>query len=233
MRIRWTLRNLLNLLEIFGIKFDTEQNGIDYAQFNTSYDEGVDKEGKVQWNGDDGTLEFGMIGSEVVLQVGQEHIVRVYNNSGDAIANGSVVYIDSAGDRKPRIKLADADNTNSIPEAVVVGLATELIPNETQGYICSAGLVRGLNTNALTEGDPVWLSTTPGAFTATKPTAPNRGIFIGHCMYKHNNQGIILVSINPVPPLLGLSDVLSAAPSDGDVLMWSAANSRFELTQLP
>ena len=231
MRVRWSLLPLLNMLKRFGIYFDYTGLGINYAQFNTSYDEGVDQEGKVQWNGNDGTLEFGMIGSEVVLQVGQEHLIRVYNNSGADIANGSVCYVESAGDRKPRIALADADNTNSIPEAVVVGMATELIEYETQGYITSSGVVRSLDTDHLTEGEPVWLSTTPGEFTETKPTSPNRGIFIGHCLYKHNSQGVILIDINPIPPIIGLSDVLSAAPNDGDILVWVAANSRFELQQ--
>lgn len=213
------------------VAIQTQTVYVDKTQFNIEAPEPVNEEGLVRWNADDGTLEFGMIGGDVVLQVGQEHVTRVFNVSGDDIPNGSLCYIVSAGDRKPRIDLADADNTNSVPEAVVMGMATELIVNGSQGYINSKGYVRGLDTNDLVEGDPVWLSLTPGGYTKTKPTAPNRSIFVGHCIYKHNNNGIILVDINPIPPLLGLSDVLAAAPNDGDILAWSAANSRFELKQ--
>jgi hypothetical protein len=232
MRIRWSLQPLLNLLEWAGLKVDITGLGIDYAQFNITGDPVVDHaEGRVHWNNDDGTLEFGMIGGNVILQVGQEHLTRAFNQTGDPIPNGSCVYIVSAGDQKPRIALADADSTNSVPEAVVVGLATETIAHGDQGYVNSKGLVRDLNTNDLVEGDPVWLSVTPGGFTKTKPTAPNRSIFVGNCIYKHISNGIILVDINPIPPLIGLSDVLAAAPNDGDILVWVAANGRFELQQ--
>jgi hypothetical protein len=231
--IRWSLEPLLNLLARFGLVVDPGGLGINYVQFNTALGQGdvTHNVGRVHWNSADGTLEFGMLGGEVVLQVGQEHLIRVFNQTGDPIPNGSLCYIVSAGDQKPRVDLADADNTNPVPEAVVMGMATELIANGDQGYITSAGLVRDLDTDALTEGAPVWLSTTPGGFTETKPTSPNRGIFIGHCIYKHNSNGIILININPIPPLIGLSDVLSAPPNDGDILVWVASNSRFELQQ--
>jgi hypothetical protein len=213
-----------------GITYDKTHSPpqIQSIQFDIEHD-ATPNEGEIVYDSSDGTIALGMPGGEVTLQLGQEHLIRVFNATGSDIANGSLVYISSAGDQKPRIALADADNTNSIPEAVVVGMATELIEKSSQGYITSVGLVRGLNTNDLVEGDPVWLSTTPGAFTKTKPTAPNRSIFIGHCIYKHSSNGIILVNINPIPPLLGLSDVLAANPNDGDILVWSEANSRWQI----
>jgi len=228
------------LYKIFGLAPSTARgnvhvgatnDGICSIQFNINQDQPtVHAIGKLHWNETDGTLEIGLLGGEVIAQLGQEHLIRVYNNSGSDMVNGAVVYVEASGDQKPRIKLADADNTDPIPEAVVVGFCTEDIAYETQGYITSSGLVRDIDTSNLVEGDPVWLSTTPGAFTKDVQVPPNHKIFLGHCIRQHNSQGIILASIVAVPTLRGLSDVLSGSPNNGDILKWSAANSRWEIS---
>jgi hypothetical protein len=188
-------------------------------------------EGVLRWNATDGTLEVGMPGGDVNLQIGQEQLVRVKNTTGVPILNGKAVYIIDAVAFWPLISLADADSTNSIPEAVVVGVTTEEIAHNATGYITTSGQVRGLDTDHLTEGDPVWLSeVTPGEMTDTKPAAPNRGVFIGHCLKKDAATGVILVGIVPIAPLMGLSDVLSQANTlNGEFLAWNAGTARFEV----
>lgn len=57
-------------------------DGVDWIQFDTTYVDGF-VEGRLQWNSDDGTLEVGMPGGNVNLQIGQETLVRVRNASLD------------------------------------------------------------------------------------------------------------------------------------------------------
>jgi hypothetical protein len=54
--------------------------GTDYIQFDTTWADGT-AEGRLQWNIDDGTLEVGMPGGNVNLQIGQELIYRARNTT--------------------------------------------------------------------------------------------------------------------------------------------------------
>jgi hypothetical protein len=78
----------------------------------------------------------------------------------------------------------------------------------------------------------VWLSeTTPGGFRSTPPTAPNRHIAVGQVITEGVGNGSIYIRVLVIPPLILLADVLTSAPNDGDILVWVAANGRFELQQ--
>jgi hypothetical protein len=201
-----------------------------YIDFNVDYADGV-AEGRLQWNIEDGTLEVGLPGGTVNLQIGQEMMIRCRNTTGATILNGSAVYMTGASGNKPLIALADASDSNKI---AVIGLATEDIGHNSNGYVTTRGLVRELNTNGLGVGSIVYLSeSTPGAFTTTRPTAPDWGIIIGAVIADHVAQGVIGVRVTALPRILTLSDVLTAAPADGEYLAWSNANSRFELTTAP
>jgi hypothetical protein len=228
--IRWSLEPLLRLLARFGLVVDPGGLGLNYAQFNVNYTDGQ-AEGRVQWNAEDGTLEYGLPGGTVNLQVGQEHVIRCRNETGDPISDGSPVYVSGESGNRPLISLADADTTNRIPEAVVLGITTETIGNNENGFVTLMGLVRDIDTDGISPGTVVWLSETPGEYTSTKPTAPNSAVAIGTVIVEGVGNGSIYVRVSVVPPLVGLRDVLSAAPNDGDILAWVAANGRFELKQ--
>lgn len=78
-------------------------SGVSYIDFNldpilTS------QEGRMYWNSDDGTVNIGMPGGNVSLQVGQEQLLRVHNSSGVDILNGQAVYISGAfGGQRSRV----------------------------------------------------------------------------------------------------------------------------------
>lgn len=182
-------------------------SGVDTIKFNTTPTVPAHLEGQLHWDSDADTLSLGMVGGEVELQIGQEILVRVFNNTGSDIANGSAVYIDDAGDQKPRIALGQAD---SDPSAYVIGLATELIEKNTEGFITTHGLVRELNTQAFTEGYPLYLSATEaGVLTETEPEVPNYSTIVGYCIRSHVNQGTILVATRVVrrPTVIKLIEV--------------------------
>lgn len=162
---------------------------VDYIEFNTSFSDGH-VEGRLHWESDDGTLEVDLPGGNVNLQIGQEILVRVTNKSGSLIPNGSVVYTTGAQGQRPTVGLAKADSTSTAIS--VLGIATEDIANNGNGYVALTGLVRGVNTSGIAAGSLIYLSeSVAGEFVATRPDPPNYSIAMGAILYEHATEGII------------------------------------------
>lgn len=136
-------------------------------------------EGRLSWNTTEGTLNIETDITDVVLQVGQEFMRNVTNDSGGDIGNGKVVY-KSGGNGRLEIGLARAD---SLSTAVVLGVTTAAIANGADGKITKLGLVRGVDTSGCSSGDTLYLSASAaGAYTNAKPTGTNYVVQIGYCV---------------------------------------------------
>lgn len=194
----------------------------DYLDFNLTVSGVEHSEGRVYWNDDDKTLNVDMSESEVVLQVGQEQFLRATNKTGDTILNGSVVYIDGAQGSRPTIDLVSSADTAAVSKTI--GVATHDIEDNTTGYITTFGLVRGLNTDAFSEGETLWLGIPPGSITNIEPVSPNHTVRVAHCIRKSTTEGIILVSIINGFDICDLHDVACNTPLDGQVLVWSTVS---------
>lgn len=194
---------------------------IDSLAFNLADETPATGIGVVRWNDTDGTLEFGLKGDNVVLQVGQESVHRVLNhNTGITFLNGYVGKVIGAQGNRISVDYALADSdTNSM---TVLGVFTEDIPNNQEGYITTEGLVRGLDTSSYPEGAVLWLSpTTPGLVTATKPSAPDHLVMIGYCVRSHPTVGTILVKVQNGYELDELHNVSITTPEDGQKLVYN------------
>lgn len=196
-------------------------SSLDYAQFDTTYGGGSMAPGMLAWNGSDGTLEFQLKGGDVTLQVGQEQVVRVKNNTGSTIANGAAVYI--SGSDGSNFNITPAVGTSDSTSAQTLGVTTQEFSNGSHGYVTTFGLVRNINTSALTTGASVYLSpTTPGGLTATKPTAPQHMVYIGECLNAHATNGVIFVKVQNGYELNELHDVVINSPASGDVITYNS-----------
>jgi hypothetical protein len=150
--------------------------------------------GQMFWDAADGTVTIDTEITSVRQQVGQELYLKARNNTGSTIVNGSVVYISGATGNRPTIALAQGNSAATADK--VIGVTTHDIVNNAEGLVTTQGLVRDLNLSAFTDGDTVYVSpTTPGTFTATKPTAPNYAIHVGHILRAHGSLGVLLVSV--------------------------------------
>lgn len=154
-------------------------------------------EGILTWDESAGTLEVGMPGGKVNLQIGQEGLIRVRNVTGSDIPNGTAVYI--SGVSGGRITVAPADNTD-VDKMLVSGFTTEAIADNASGYIAVWGLVRGnetepIDTSSYPAGTDLYLSTS-GTWTATHPlTATEAVIRVGIVRRQHASEGEILIRI--------------------------------------
>lgn len=144
-------------------------------------------EGLVFYDEDDRSLTYYNDEADVAMNIGREMWVRVRNDSGATIANGKVVYINDAQGQLPTIRLARADAEAT---SRVIGIATHDIENNSNGYVTTSGMVKGLNTSAFQDGDLLFLSSaTAGDMTTTAPTAPNRTIQVATVLHAHVSQG--------------------------------------------
>jgi len=149
--------------------------------------------GEIAWDDTDGTVAIGLKNSNVKLQVGQENVIFAVNKHGSNIANGEVVYVSGSTGDRVEIKKANANAFSAF--GGTIGIATEPITSNQTGYITTFGLVRDINTSAFAEGAQLFLGTTDGTLTATKPDFPNGQVSIGWCVRSHATEGIIFVSI--------------------------------------
>jgi len=136
------------------------------------------KEGRLFYSAADYALSYYNENDEVTVNIGREELVRVYNQSGVDILNGQAAYIDGSTDGWPTVRLAQADTYEGSQSTL--GLATCDIPNGAFGYICTSGLVNGVNTTGYPAGSTLYLSaTTPGGWVLTQPLQPNYDVVIG------------------------------------------------------
>jgi hypothetical protein len=193
----------------------------------------------MRWNDTDGTLDLGLKGGNVTLQVGQEQVIRVVNKTATNVnlleANYQAVRVTGAQGQRLKVDLAQA--TNDALSAETIGLVTETINNNQQGFITTSGLVRGINTTGSlqgetwADGDILYLSpTTAGNITNIKPTAPNHLVIIGYVIHAHITQGSIFVKVDNGYELDELHNVYinPATLADNDVLQYDSASSLWE-----
>ena len=152
----------------------------------------------------------------------------VRNNSGVSIPKGAAVY--QTGSSGTTLTVALADASAEATASQTLGLAQETIANNANGYVVAVGLLDGISTSSLTEGQIVWLSETAGALTTTRPTQPAHGVVCGYCVKQGSGtSGILYVKVDNGLELDELHDVLIASPVAGQVLrrasdgMWKNA----------
>jgi hypothetical protein len=185
---------------------------------------GSGSEGKMTWNADDGTADLGMPGGNVNLQIGQEMLVRVTNDSDDDIADGVPVYISGASGTNIKVKPADADFTEDIGFRTFA-VTTEPITKNQKGYVTTQGFVRGIDTSfASAAGQPAYIAI-GGGFTIAAPASPNITYLLGIVTIVNGSSGEMYVIRTSIPNLSSLSDVLLTNLQDGQVLQWEAASS--------
>jgi hypothetical protein len=185
---------------------------------------------RMQWNNTDGTLDIGLKGGAVTLQVGQEQVARVVNKTGADLleAQYRVVRVDDAQGQRLAVKLAQADTAANAKGTL--GIVTETIQNNQEGFITLTGQVREINTTGSlqgetwADGDALWLSpTTAGGLTNIRPTAPLFKVAVGYVEYAHINHGKIFVRVGEA---LGFDDLHNMnqtnAETAGQVMTWKA-----------
>lgn len=196
--------------------------------------------GVMRWNDSDGTLDLGLKGGNVTLQVGQEQVLRVVNKTGVNLLESQyravrIRLVSEGGSQGQRLAVVLAQGDNDPDSTTTIGIVTENIDNNQEGFITTSGEVRGINTTGSlqgetwVDGDIIYLSPTiPGGITKVKPIAPNHLLQLGYVIYAHNVNGKIFVKIDNGYELSELHDVYAPSPTDGQGIFWNTANLRYQ-----
>lgn len=208
--------------ELFFLRTVGDDGLADKLQFDTTNPASTLGVGEMRWNDTEGTLEFVLKGGNVTLQIGQEQVTLVKHADNSGLVNGKVVYIVGSDGTNKTVRYAQANG--EVGSSTTFGVMTEDASGGNKAFCNTFGLVRDIDTSALTEGAIVWLSpTVAGGMTTTKPQAPDHLVQIGYCVRSHANNGSIFVSIKNGYELEELHNVKITNPQDGQVLKYNAA----------
>lgn len=185
---------------------------------------------RLKWNDTDGTLDLGLKGGNVTLQVGEEVVARVVNKTGGNLtqAGYAVVRVDDAQGQRLAVDFAQADTAANARGTL--GVVTENIAVNQEGFITLVGQVREIDTTGAlqgetwADGDELWLSpTVAGGLTNIRPTAPLFKVSIGYVEYAHQNHGKIYVRVGEA---IGFDDLHNmnetGSEAAGQVMTWQS-----------
>lgn len=196
--------------------------------------------GTMSWNDADGTADLKLKGGNVTLQIGQEEVLRVVNKTGATLAEADfravrIRSVAEGGAQGQRLAVVLAQGNNDPNSATTIGIVTENILNNEEGFITTSGEVKKIDTTGAksyggletwVDGDVLYLSPTyPGYLTKVKPQAPNHTIIVGWVVYAHAVNGKIFVKVDNGYELDELHNVKITNPQDDDFLMYDSVES--------
>jgi hypothetical protein len=159
-------------------------------------------------------------------KLNQATVKLVRKASSGTITKGQVVYIVGSQGTHLTVERADADSEATA--ATTIGVAMGSITNTVEGYIIVQGFIDGLSnlpTATFTEGQALWLSSTAGGWTNTRPTQPAHGVFLGWVVSTSNGaSGRAYIKVINGQELNELHDVLITSPANDQVLTYETSS---------
>jgi hypothetical protein len=203
---------------------DVGITSVDYITFDTTPEASSTETGTMFWDSGDGIPKV-ILNANVELGLGQEQVALCKNATGASIAKGKVVYINGAQGQRPTVALSDSDSETT--SSKTLGLTAETIADGAEGFVVTFGVLRGVNTDGLTEGSALWLSSTAGGYQTSIPAEPAHLVFVGYVVKASASAGEIFV--NPqngyeLTELHGVTIENGGALTDNEVLAYDSAS---------
>jgi hypothetical protein len=148
----------------------------------------------------------------------------VYNANGVTLTRGQVVYSFGATGSTMSVKLAS--NSGESTSSKALGFVNETIAPGGIGTVTIAGRMENLNFPLpYVDGDALWLGSTPGSYTRTKPIAPNHGVYLGVVERANSGNGIAYIKVQNGYELNEIHDTLITSPLSGQILRRNNENT--------
>ena len=156
---------------------------VDYINFKTSPIVPNPTGGTLYFDSSTNSLSYKPItnNNDVTINIGQESLIRFYNETGIQINNGQALNITGSSFDTPTVTLAIA-NGGSNQYYQVDGVATHDVPNGEFGFMTVFGVVRDIDLSSFYLGEDVFLSQTiPGNFQSFSGLSfTGRTVQVGH-----------------------------------------------------
>lgn len=182
--------------------------------------------GRFRWDAASATASFGQSGnggSVIEGDVGQTIDAQVTNAESVAITKGQIVYAYQSTGNRMSVKLAS--NSAESTSSKTIGIAAEDIPANQIGIIRCVGVLAGLNLSAFSAGQTLYLGTTAGSLTATKPSAPNHLVYVGIVERANAGNGQLYIRCQNGYELDEIHDVQIVSPTTGQSIFWDSTVS--------
>lgn len=192
--------------------------------------------GMFRWNDQDGVPEVRLKGNNVTGQLFLEDLVRVVNKTGATLNEADfravrIRSVSEGGSQGQRLAVLLAQADSDADSATMIGLVTETILDNQEGFVARGGEVREIDTTGAkswggaetwVDGDILYLSPThPGYLTKIKPVAPQHLVIVGWVVYAHAVHGKIHVKVDNGYELDELHNVLINSAATGQLLRYS------------
>lgn len=162
-------------------------------------------------------------------------ISYVTNGESISITKGQAVY--ASGGVGDRMKVKLAYNTSDATSAQTVGLVlSSSIAANQKGLIIMQGLLDGLSilpTSTFADGDTIYLGSTAGSITKTKPFAPNHLVYLGVVTTASaGTAGRMYVRPQNGYELDELHNVQAQSPTNKDTIYYDSASNQWKTASL-
>lgn len=199
----------------------------------------ADGTGALVWNAAKGTYEITVTGGST-FGIGEDLVYYAKNTSGSTIPIGTPVMFTGAVGASGTLTFGKAVADGSVDPDYMMGVTLQDVPNNGFGYVKDFGLVRGLRTDGVpqgetwSDGDILYFSpAAPGSWTKVKPSAPAISTPVAVVVNAAiGGIGSIFVRFTPGQKLNNLSNVYAPSPTNGVTLIYDAAQSRWEASTL-
>ena len=159
----------------------------------------------------------------------------VYNADSVTITKGQPVYV--FGAQGDQISVKRAVNTGDSTSAQTLGLANENIVSTGSGYVVCQGPITNIDTSTpgYTAGQALYLGSTAGSITTTKPSEPNHLVYLGFVEKVNASSGRIYVRTQNGYELDEIHDVNinnAVALANNHYLRYNSTSTRWENNSL-
>jgi len=176
---------------------------IDTRQYTTGIANPAYKEGLVFYDDTKKSISYYNDEPDTTINIGQELVVKVHNDNGSIMLNGTAVRLD--GNVIAGIPTIIKSKADTVVNANALGLVTHDVGIGETGYVTVWGSVGDLDTSSFTAGDIIFVSAT----TAGDITNVEQEILkpIGLVLISSATIGQILVSQKPVINITALGQI--------------------------
>ena len=164
--------------------------------------------------------------ANTAIQKGDGIFVQIRNNTGVTLTKGQIVYTNGATGAKVTVALARA-NSDATSARTLGWISEDILVNDN-GWVQIEGYLSGVDTSALTDGAQLYLSpTTAGAYTTTKPVAPDHMVYVGVVAKAASaaGGGAVLIKAQNGYELDELHNVSNTSLANLDVLSYESSTS--------
>ncbi len=186
-----------------------------------------------RWNDTLGSTETTLKGGSVILKNGVDLVARVVNKvtPNTTLTKAAYQVVKVSGAQGQRLAVNLAQGNTDLNSADTLGIVTETIATNQEGFIITVGQLEGINTTGSLQGETwvdgnvLYLSpTTAGAITNIKPNGSTGHIVVlGYVEYAHAINGKIYVKIMNGWELDELHNVFIDTPLNNQGLVYETS----------